>query len=146
MLSLISRQLNVSEGTERLVVEYMENPEKNENNRIENQQTQHIGREMADIMDDLSDRISDTAENIAERADDVEQLRSDIKPLLDDLKILQSRIAQPKRDTLNPLIDQLEGIYRELGTAVWAMDCARETLTEETDLSEILQRSTDSCG
>ena len=146
MLSLIARQKNVSERAERLFVEYMENPEKNENNKIENQQIQHIGREMADILDDLNDRIGDTAENIADRADDLEQLRSDIKPLLDDLKILQSRIAPQKRDKLDPLIDRLEGVYGELGTAVWAMDCARETLTEDADLSEILERPVDSCG
>jgi len=117
----------------------------NENDKIENQQKQRIGREMADILDGLSDRISETVENIAERADEVEQLRGDIKSLLDDLKRLQSRLAPPKSDTLNPLIDQLEGIYRELGTAVWTMDCAREGLSEDADLSEILEHPIESC-
>jgi len=123
---------------------YVENSEKNENNKIENQQAQHIVRKMVDILDGLSNVISDTAESIAERADEMEQLRSDIRSLLDDLKTLQSRIAPPKRDKLDPLIDRLESLYGELGTAVWTMDCAREALMEEADLSEILERSVDS--
>ncbi len=124
---------------------YMENHEKNESNKIENQQAQHIVREMVDLLDGLSNIISDTTESIAERADEVEQLRSDIKSLLDDLKTLQSRLAPPKRDKLDPLIDRLEGVYGELGTAVWTMDCAREALTEEADLSEILEQPIDGC-
>jgi len=125
---------------------YMENPEKNENNRIESQQAQHIVHEMVDLLDDLSNIISDTVESIAERADEVEQLRGDIKSLLDDLKTLQSRLAPAKKDRLDPLIDRLEGVYAELGTAVWTMDCAREALTEDADLSEVLERSIDTCG
>jgi len=135
----------VSEQAERLFVEYMENNEKNNNNKIENQQAQHIVREMVDLLDGLSNIISDTVESIAERADEVEHLRSDIKLLLDDLKTLQSRLTPPKRDKLDPLIDRLEGVYRELGTAVWTMDCAREALMEDTDLLDILERSVESC-
>lgn len=103
-----------------------------------------FGDEMADLLDGLSNRISDTVESIAELADEVEEISSEIKSLLDDLRIVQNRMGQPARDKLDPLIDQLEGVYRELETAVWTMDCATEGLPEETDLSEIFEQPIDS--
>lgn len=105
---------------------------------------EHAGDETADLLDGLSNRISDTVESIAELADEVEELSSEIKSLLDDLRTLQSRIGPPARDKLDPLIDQLEGVYRELETAVWTMDCATEGLPEDTDLSAIFEQPIDS--
>lgn len=116
----------------------------NEYNHIEDPHAGRIGDEMAELLDGLSNRISDTVENIAELADEVEEISSEIKSLLDDLRIVQSKIGQPARDNLDPLIDQLEGVYRELETAVWTMDCATEGLPEETDLSEIFKQPIDS--
>lgn len=115
-----------------------------EYNEIGGQHAEHAGDELADLLDGLSNRISDTVESIAELADEVEELSGEIKSLLDDLRIVQSRIGQPTRDNLDPLIDQLEGVYRELETAVWTMDCATEGLPEDTDLSVIFEQPIDS--
>ncbi|UCC96723.1 MAG: hypothetical protein JSW66_12865 [Phycisphaerales bacterium] len=115
-----------------------------EYNQIGEPHAGHVGNELADLLDGLSNRISDTVESIAELADEVEELSSEIKSLLDDLRIVQSRIGQHARDKLDPLIDQLEGVYRELETAVWTMDCVTEGLPEDTDLSEIVKQTIDS--
>jgi len=111
---------------------------------IANQQPEYLVDDTVEFLYDLSNRTSDTAESIADLADEMEELGCEIKSLLDDLRTLQSKIAQPDRDKLDPLIDKLEGIYRDLGTAVWTMDCASEGLPEDTDLLEILEQPIDS--
>lgn len=115
-----------------------------EPNEIRNQQAEDFVDETEDLLDSLSNRTSDTAESLAGLVDEMEELSSETKSLLDDLRILQSRLGQPARDRLDPLIDQLEGVHQGLETAVWTMDCAREGLPEDTDLLEILEHPIDS--
>jgi ABC-type transporter Mla subunit MlaD len=110
---------------------------------INDEQVRDISEAAEDLLDGMSDRITDTIENIAELADDVEELSSEIKSLLDDLRAVQSRIEPRNRDKLEPLIDQLEGVYKELETAVWTMDCATEGLPEDIDLLDMLEKPTD---
>ena len=105
-----------------------------ENNIINDEQIENMSDEVENLLDSLSDRITDTVESIAELADEVEELSREIKSLLDDLRTVQSRIEQKNRDKLEPLIDQLEGVHKELETAVWTMDCATEGLPEDIDL------------
>ena len=110
---------------------------------INDKQVRNISDEAESLLDDMSDRITDTIENIAELADEVEELSNEIKSLLDDLRSVQSRIEPKNRDRLEPLIDQLEGVYKELETAVWTMDCATEGLPEDIDLLEMFEKPAD---
>jgi archaellum component FlaC len=114
-----------------------------ENDIINDEQVENLSDQVENLLDGMSDRITDTVESIAEIADEVEELSSEIKSLLDDLRIVQSRIEQKNRDKLEPLIDQLEGVYKELETAVWTMDCATEGLPEDIDLLELFGESSD---
>jgi hypothetical protein len=116
----------------------MEYLKMSEYSKIGNHPAEDLVDETMDLLNSLSNRTGDTAESIAELADEMEELCCEIKSLLDDLRTLQSRIAQPNRKRLDSLIDQLEGVYRGLETAVWTMDCTREGLPEDTDLLEIL--------
>ncbi len=111
---------------------------------VRNQQAEDAVDQTADLLDGLNNRTSDTAESIAELADEMEELSNETKSLLDDLRTLQSRLGRSARDRLDPFIDQLEGVHKELETAVWTMDCAREGMPEGTDLLKILEQPIDS--
>lgn len=116
--------------------------EMSENDIINDERVESMSDEVGDLLDGMSDRITDTVESIAALADEAEELSSEIKSLLDDLRTVQSRIEQKNRDKLEPLIEQLEGVYKELETAVWTMDCATEGLPEDIDLLEMFEEPT----
>ena len=119
-------------------------PEMSELREVPSQQAEDVVDETVDLLDSLSNRTSDTSESIAELADEMEELRNEIKWLLDDLRTLQGSVAQPARDRLDPLIDQLEVVHRAIETSVWTLDCAREGLPEDADLLEILEQPVES--
>lgn len=104
-----------------------------------NQQAEGFIDETMDLLDSLSNRTSDTAESIVGLTDEMEELSSEVKSLLDDLRTLQSRVGQPAKDRLDPLIDQLEAVYGGLETAIWTMDCATKGLPQDTELLGILE-------
>ena len=110
-----------------------------ENDTISDEQVRDVTDEAVDLLDDMSDRITETVESIAGLADEAEELSSEIKSLLDDLRILQSKVEKKNREKLEPLVDQLEGVYKELETAVWTMDCATEGLPEDIDLLQMFE-------
>ena len=114
-----------------------------ENDRIKDEQAEHVSREVENLLDGVSDRINETVESIAELADDIEELSGEIKSLLDDLRTIQGKVEQQNKDKLEPLIDQFESVSRELETAVWTMDCATEGLPEDIDLLEIFEQPID---
>ncbi len=115
-----------------------------EDHRINHQQAEHAGDEVGDLLDGIGDRIDETVESIAELAEAAEELNGEITSLLDDLRIIQSKAEPENRDKLEPLLDQLESVSRELQTAQWTMDFTSEDLLEDTDLEEIFEQQTDS--
>jgi archaellum component FlaC len=114
-----------------------------ENDRITDERTEYASDDLEDALDEMSDRINDSVESIAELADDIEEIGAEVKSLLDDLRTLQTRIRQQDKEKLDPLIEQMEGVSKELENAVWTMDCATECLPEEIDVAEILQQPMD---
>lgn len=115
-----------------------------EDHRINHEQAEHVGSEIGDLLDGIGDRIDETVESIADLAEAVEGLNGEITSLLDDLRIIQSKVEPENRDKLEPLIDQLEGVSRELQTAQWTMDCTSEDFLEDTDFEEIFEQQIDS--
>ncbi|TKJ39219.1 MAG: hypothetical protein CEE38_00235 [Planctomycetes bacterium B3_Pla] len=115
-----------------------------EDHRINHQQAEHAGDEVSDLLDGIGDRIDETVESIADLAEAVEGVNGEITSLLDDLRIIQSKIEPKNRDKLEPLIDQLEGVSRELQTAQWTMDCTSEDFLEDTNFEELFEQQTDS--
>jgi len=115
-----------------------------ENDRIKDEQVKDVSREVENLLDGMSDRINETVENIAELADDIEQLSGQINSLLNDLRAIQSKIGRENKDKLEPLMDQLEGVSKELETALWTMDCATEGLPEDVDLLDVFEQQSDS--
>jgi len=101
---------------------------------IRDQQVEHDGGEIGDILDDVSDRINDAVDDMSDLADGVEELGDEIKSLLEDIRAVQGKTGQEKKEKLESLIDQLEGISKELQSTVWTMDFASEDLLENADL------------
>ncbi|MHC4072861.1 MAG: hypothetical protein ACYSWW_05150 [Planctomycetota bacterium] len=114
-----------------------------EDHRINHQQAEHAGDEVGDLLDGMGDRIDETVENIADLAEAAEELNGEITSLLDDLRIIQSKVEPKNRDKLEPLIDQLEGVSRDLQTAQWTMDCTSEDFLEDIDLEELFEQQID---
>ncbi|MGD8499372.1 MAG: hypothetical protein PVJ86_01920 [Phycisphaerales bacterium] len=108
-----------------------------EDYKIKDEQEERSSDELEDLLDGMSERISDTVESIADLGDEVEELNSEIESLLKDLRTIQSKIGQEDKDKLEPLIDQLEGVSRQLQNALWTMDFTSEDLLDDTDLWEI---------
>jgi archaellum component FlaC len=115
-----------------------------EDHRINHQQAEHANDEINDLLDGIGDRIDETVESIADLAEAVEGLNGEITSLLDDLRIIQNKVEPEYRDKLEPLIDQLESVSRELQTAQWTMDCTSEDFLEDTDLEELFEQQIDS--
>ena len=101
---------------------------------IKNQQVEHTDGEIENLLDDVSDRLNDAVDDISDLADGVEELDDEIKSLLDDLRAVQGKTGQEKKDKLEFLIDQLEGVSKELQNTLWTMDFASEDLLENADL------------
>ena len=101
---------------------------------IRDEQVKHTGGEIENLLDGVSDRIIEAVDDISDLADGVEELGDEIKSLLDDLKDIQSKTGQEKKDKLESLIDQLEGVSKELQNTLWTMDFASEDLLENADL------------
>jgi len=114
------------------------------NDEIKDEQVERVSDEAESLLDGMSDRINQTMENFGEIADDIEEFSSEIKSLLDDLRTIQSSLEQQNREKLEPLVDQLEGVSKELENAVWTMDCVKEGLPEDIDISQILRQPIDS--
>ncbi len=98
---------------------------------IKDEQIEHAGDEIENLLDGISDRITEAVDDISDLADGVEELGDEIKSLLDDLKYAQSKTGQEK---LESLIDQLECVSKELQNTLWTMDFASEDLLENTVL------------
>jgi len=111
--------------------------------KVKNEQAGYLSDETESLLDGMSDRIDRTMEDIAEMADEIEELSSEIKSVLDELRIVQSKKGPQAGERLEPLVDQLEGVSRELENAVWTMDCVKEGLPEDIDVSRILQQQID---
>lgn len=111
-----------------------------EEDRMNDEQIESLSDQTESLFDDMSDRVNRTMEDIAELSDDIEELSSDIKLLLDDLRTIQNSLEQHNREKLEPLIDQFEGVSVELANAVWTMDCVKQGLPEDIDVSEILHQ------
>ena len=105
-----------------------------ENDTIKNQQIDHTGGETEDLLDDVGDRLNDAVDDMSDLADGVEALSEEIQSLLDDLRIVQSITGEGKKEKLESLIDQLEGISKELQSTLWTMDFASEDLLANSDL------------
>ena len=105
-----------------------------EHDTIKDEQVEHAGGEIEKLLDGMSDRLNETVDDITDLADGVEELSDEIKSLLDDLRAVQSKTGQGKKDKLESLIDQLEGVSKELQNTLWTMDFASEDLLENADL------------
>ena len=114
-----------------------------ENERVNDEPVLYYNNETESLLDGMSDRIDRTMEDIAEMADEIEELSSEIKSVLEELRMVQGRTGPQCGDRLEPLVDQLEGVSRELENAVWTMDCVKEGLPEDIDVAEILQQPVD---
>ena len=105
-----------------------------EHDTIKDQQIEHAGGEIEILLDDVSDRLNEAVDDISDLADGVEELNDEIQLLLDDLRTVQNKTGEEKREKLGSLIDQLEGISKELQGTLWTMDFASEDLIENADL------------
>lgn len=105
-----------------------------ENYTIKDEQVRHAGSKVENLLDGMSNKINDTVENIADLADEVEELSGEIKSLLEDLRAVQSKTEQENKDKFEPLIDQLEGVSKELQNTLWTMDFATEDLLDDMDI------------
>jgi len=105
-----------------------------EHDIIENKKVGHAGGKLEYLFNDISERISDTVENIADLADEVEELGDEIKSLLEDLRAAQSKTELQDNEKIESLIDQLEGVSKELQNALWAMDFASEDLLDDIEI------------
>lgn len=101
---------------------------------IRDQQIEHAGGEIEDLLEGVSDRLNDAVDDMSDLADGVEELGDEIQSLLDDLRTVQSITGEEKKEKLESLIDQLEGVSKELQSTLWTMDFASEDLLENTDL------------
>ena len=101
---------------------------------IQDQQTEHAGGEIEGLLDDVSERLSGAVDDMSDLADGVEELGDQIELLLDDLRSVQSKTGDKKKEKLESLIDQLEGVSKELQSTLWTMDFASEDLQENVDL------------
>ena len=101
---------------------------------IKDQQIEHTGNEFDDLLDDVNSRLNEAVDDISDIADGVEELSDEIESILDDLRTVQTKTGEEKRRKLESLIDQLEGISKELQSTLWTMDFASEDLLENTDL------------
>ncbi len=101
---------------------------------IEDEQVEHASGETENLLDGMSDRLNEAVYNISDLADGVEELSDEIKSLLDDLRAVQGKTEEGKKDKLESLIDQLEGVSKELQSTLWTMDFASEDLLENADL------------
>jgi len=115
-----------------------------EEEKVQDEQAGYLSNETENLLDGMSDRIDRTMEDIAEMADEIEDLSNEIKSVLDDLRTVQSRTGPQGGEKLEPLVDRLEGVSRELENAVWTMDSVKEGLPENIDVSQILQQPVDS--
>lgn len=95
---------------------------------------EHADSEMEDLLDEVSDRISEAVDDITDLADGVEELSDEIKSLLGDLRAVHDKTGQEKKEKLESLIDQLEGVSKELQNTLWTMDFASEDLLENSDI------------
>jgi ABC-type transporter Mla subunit MlaD len=105
----------------------------NENYTFREEKVEQAGTETEQFLDDMNDRLSDAGVEIAELTDGVEELSNEIKSLLDDLRAVHSKTPEEKKDKLESLIDQLEGVSAELQAALWAMRHASADLLENDD-------------
>jgi ABC-type transporter Mla subunit MlaD len=105
-----------------------------EHNTIKDEQVEHAGGEIENLLDGMGDRLNEAVDDISDLADGVEELGNEIKSLLDDLRAAQSKTGEEKKDKLESLIDQLEGVSKELQSTLWTMDFASEDLLENADL------------
>ena len=101
---------------------------------IKEERVEHARGEIENLLDGVSDRLSDTVDGISDLADGVEEIGHEIKTLLEDLRAAQSKTGQEKKDKLESLIEQLEGVSKELQKTLWTMDFASEDLLENADL------------
>ena len=101
---------------------------------IKDEQLKHTGGEVEYLLDGVSDRLNDAVDDMSDLADGVEELSDEVKSLLDDLRTIQSKTGQEKKDKLESLIDQLEGVSKELQSTLWTMDFASEDLLDNADL------------
>ena len=101
---------------------------------IEDERVENAGSEIENFFDGMSDRLNEAVDGISDLADGVEELSDDIKSLLEDLRAVQSKTGQEKKDKLESLIDQLEGVSKDLQKTLWTMDFASEDLLENADL------------
>jgi methyl-accepting chemotaxis protein len=101
---------------------------------IKDQQIEHTGSDIESLLYDLSDRLSVAADDISDLADGVEELGDEIQTLLEDIRTIQGKTDEGKKEKLESLIDQLEGISKELQSTLWTMDFASEDLLENSDL------------
>lgn len=101
---------------------------------IKDERVEHAGGEIENLLDGMSDRLNEAVDDISDLADGVEELSDEIKSLLDDLRAAQAKTGQEKKDKLESLIDQLEGVSKELQKTLWTMDFASEDLLENADL------------
>ncbi|MHC4425195.1 MAG: hypothetical protein ACYSYV_03760 [Planctomycetota bacterium] len=115
-----------------------------EDYRTEDEQVEHASDELEDLLDGMGERITDTVESIADLGDEVEELNGEIESLLKDLRTVQSKIGQKDKDKLEPLIDQLETVSKQLQNALWTMDFTSEDLLDDTELWEIFEWQVDS--
>jgi ElaB/YqjD/DUF883 family membrane-anchored ribosome-binding protein len=101
---------------------------------IKDQQIEHAGGEIENLLDDVSDRLNEAVDDISDLADGVEELNDEIQLLLDDLRTVQNKTGEGKKEKLESLIVQLEGISKELQSTLWTMDSASEDLLDGADL------------
>ena len=101
---------------------------------ISDERVEHAAGEIENILDGMSDRLNEAVDDISDLADGVEELGDEIKSLLDDLRAVQGKTGQENKDKLESLIDQLEGVSKELQKTLWTMDFASEDLLENADL------------
>lgn len=104
-----------------------------EHDIIKDERVGHAVSKVENLFNDMSERISDTVENIADLADEVEELGDEIKSLLEDLRAAQSKTELQDDEKFESLIDQLEGVSKELQNALWAMDFASEDLLDDIE-------------
>jgi len=106
----------------------------NENYKIRKEKVEYADAETEIPPEGMSDRLNNVMYDIDELTDGAEELSDEIKSLLDDVRVVKNKTGEEKKDKLESLINQLEGVSKEFQITLWTIRLASVDFLENVDL------------